>query len=351
MIGLLFSICGTAHTVTALSALEAAREWTVSPVTQAIRTVLVTVEAIHQDALTLLLDGPTAISAEPDLETVRAIRQDAEDIVRGAALPGWDTLGGLSEDPADWPAPGLTDAVVALAARVRAALPGESGTMPATADLLRALVRIDPAPVSRLLAVALAHPPWQEPPPRPLAGWTLADFAQAMRGPHAEAFALRPTWRGAPAETGALARFAAHPLVHDLWTQGAPVAARLAARILGLHHHLDRLCAYMDRSPPQTAPALAARAQEDGPGAGLAAVETARGLLVHRLAESQGRIVDWRITAPTEWTFHPDGALPRAVIGWDASDREALLRRVHLLITAMDPCVTCTPRIEETGLA
>jgi len=96
---------------------------------------------------------------------------------------------------------------------------------------------------------------------------------------------------------------------------------------------------------------LAAPSLADRPGAGLAAVETARGLLLHRLAEVRGHIVDWRITAPTEWTFHPDGALPRAVVGWDASDREALIRRLRLLITAMDPCVTCTPHIEEAGLA
>jgi coenzyme F420-reducing hydrogenase alpha subunit len=92
-------------------------------------------------------------------------------------------------------------------------------------------------------------------------------------------------------------------------------------------------------------------AMADAPGTGLAAVETARGLLVHRVTQAGGRIADWRVLAPTEWTFHPEGALPATVTGWDAGDPAALVRRVRRLVAAMDPCVTCDIRVEEAARA
>jgi coenzyme F420-reducing hydrogenase alpha subunit len=89
----------------------------------------------------------------------------------------------------------------------------------------------------------------------------------------------------------------------------------------------------------------------DGPGRGLSAVDTARGLLVHRATLDGGRVADWRIVAPTEWTFHPDGALARVPLGWPAGNRTALLRRARLLVTAMDPCVAHDVAIREMAHA
>ena len=43
-------------------------------------------------------------------------------------------------------------------------------------------------------------------------------------------------------------------------------------------------------------------------GVGLGQVQAARGLLVHRVAIRAGRVADYRILAPTEWNFHPQGA-------------------------------------------
>jgi Ni,Fe-hydrogenase I large subunit len=74
-----------------------------------------------------------------------------------------------------------------------------------------------------------------------------------------------------------------------------------------------------------------------GPREAIAYVEMSRGLLVHwvRLRSgSDSAVADYRVLAPTEWNFHPEGALARA-IREHRPDDEAL----RLLLQAFDPCV------------
>ena len=53
-----------------------------------------------------------------------------------------------------------------------------------------------------------------------------------------------------------------------------------------------------------------------------------------------------RILAPTEWNFHPQGAIARALAGLDGSDDNALRRQAALLIEAVDPCVGYRLRVQ-----
>jgi Ni,Fe-hydrogenase I large subunit len=68
-------------------------------------------------------------------------------------------------------------------------------------------------------------------------------------------------------------------------------------------------------------------------------VETARGLLVHRVRLDGERIADYRIVAPTEWNFHPEGAFSRGAEALDAADPAALEADVRRLVASLDPCV------------
>ena len=74
-------------------------------------------------------------------------------------------------------------------------------------------------------------------------------------------------------------------------------------------------------------------------GTGLAQVQAARGLLVHRLTLELGRLTDYRILAPTEWNFHPQGAAALGLATLPATDEATLRRLAGLFITALDPCV------------
>ena len=114
----------------------------------------------------------------------------------------------------------------------------------------------------------------------------------------------------------------------------------MVARLVELAMTLEELA-----SAPGTEPAPARiQTLPLGSGEGLAAVQTARGLLLHRARLADGQVMDYQIVAPTEWNFHPDGALVRGLSGLAVDDEPALELRARVAVQALDPCVGC--RIE-----
>jgi coenzyme F420-reducing hydrogenase alpha subunit len=75
------------------------------------------------------------------------------------------------------------------------------------------------------------------------------------------------------------------------------------------------------------------------PGRGIAAVETARGLLVHWANVEDDRVAGYRIVAPTEWNFHPCGALVKDLADAPAQSSEEAQQLAGLAIQSLDPCV------------
>jgi hypothetical protein len=157
----------------------------------------------------------------------------------------------------------------------------------------------------------------------------LHDADAGMRGLAGELaadahFAERPLWRGAPAETGPWTHLGDEMSARTVWD-------RLGARLA----EVARLAAGVP---------LAIGVLPLGDGEGIAWTEMSRGLLVHwvRLEAgsrdaSSARAARYRLIAPTEWNFHPDGEFAR----WlrDASPNPA---RVGLAAAALDPCIAFT---------
>ena len=141
-------------------------------------------------------------------------------------------------------------------------------------------------------------------------------------------FAQHPTWLGQCAETGPWARLRhrSAPLKqHSAWT-------RLSARWL-------ELIEIAAASAQVAAPLLASGALHLKPGQALAWCEMARGLLLHWVQlDAEGAVQDYRVLAPTEWNFHPHGALAQALAALAPGDTEA----ARALAAAFDPCVACT---------
>jgi len=151
---------------------------------------------------------------------------------------------------------------------------------------------------------------------------------------HDAAFAQAPTWAGMPVETGALSRTRGQALVAALIARdGHSAATRIAARLVELAQLLQAL------GDVAADPSPWLRSWTLDSGVGLAAVQTARGLLLHCARLSDDRVDDYRIVAPTEWNFHPDGALARGLIGTEADDEATLAARAGLAVLALDPCV------------
>ncbi len=167
------------------------------------------------------------------------------------------------------------------------------------------------------------------------AGW-LAEVAGQLQG--VPEFARRPTWRGRAAETGALSRQQEHVWVAEAQQLGFSAAAlRLLARLLDLVTLYQALV----QGPGDSRDLAAWGRLRDGTGAGVGWVQSSRGLLLHRvvLDRQNARVVGYQTLAPTEWNFHPEGALVQELGAWPQVDPGALTGWVEAQAKALDPCV------------
>ena len=141
------------------------------------------------------------------------------------------------------------------------------------------------------------------------------------------AVARQPTWMGSCAETGTWARLAeSNPERYD--TPLMRLGARMAeVAWLGMND-TDR---------------LAVGALPISPGEAIAWVEMSRGLLIHHVQiEGWGtaaRIAACQVVAPTEWNFHPEGAVAQALETLPLASTGAPTRTLEILMEAYDPCV------------
>lgn len=151
------------------------------------------------------------------------------------------------------------------------------------------------------------------------------------------AFSRTPHWQGRCFETTLLNRQLSHPLIAKMYgCYGNGLIVRLLARLLELALIPSQLRQLL--LPIKDQPVLAAISATNN-GIGLAQVQAARGLLIHRLELRQGRIHDYRIIAPTEWNFHPEGVVAQALKQLQGESPSDLQRQAELLINAVDPCV------------
>ena len=282
-------------------------------------------------------DDAAALALETAHEHLRRI---AIDLPRSLPVPGIAADAGWLRGAPLLP-PASHPARAARLAESLAALPAWLGHhlygMP-PADWLRCW-RSDPATWLARWAAASPHPharwlaalrPRAEAlwlPYRPLPAGSAGFAALAESLATDDGFAERPLWQQRPAETGPWTRAAR---TEPAGADGAQLSVwhRLGAR-------LADLAAIAEGEP------LAAGALALAPGEAIAWTEMARGLLVHWLrlepgaqAAETARAAVYRVVAPTEWNFHPEGALAAALGegGFDAADaRPAAL--------ALDPCI------------
>lgn len=158
----------------------------------------------------------------------------------------------------------------------------------------------------------------------------------------APGFAEAPLWQGRPAETGPWAR-AAQPRLAS--TGPMSVWRRLGARLAELADIAEAMRANEADAPcAGHAPfelALALGALPLAPGEGVAWTEMSRGLLLHWVRLAPGpqdaggaRVEAFRVLAPTEWNFHPQGGFA----SWLRTARPEPAA-VRLACAALDPCV------------
>ncbi len=319
--GLIFSLCGKAQKVAAQAACEAAMGLIPSGDVPLRRERGVLVELGQEHAWRLLLNWPEQSGRGADMPSLLLLRQKAEDpLVFADVLE--NLLGAvlLGESPDRWLLRDLAGFDLwrrdgrSLVAKLFADLGDGPDPGVSRCALLPPLAKLDAGPATDLARRALADP----------------------------AFCAAPLWHGTPAETGALARMADPPMLAAWIARRGPGAgARLLARLLELAELPRRLRAEPD--PGRESRVVRAWPLEEN--AGMAGVETSRGLLIHVARLKDGKVADYRIVAPTEWNFHPAGPLAQALAGLETG--AGLESAARLVSQSLDPCVAYAVELSE----
>jgi uptake hydrogenase large subunit len=326
MVPRLFSICGRSQAVAAALACECAAEIESDPAVQRSRRELVDAELAHEYLWRILLDWPRAVGEPGDAPLLATVRARLTEAIAGSEWAMRYAPDRSVREASTWDA---------VRAEIGTLLADNVLQAPRTAleDAARfdAWLAAGQSPVASILARLRADSAEMGAPGVPLLPMLTPELAAgevARRLDGDELFCAAPDWEGSPRETGARARRHAHPLVAEL-TRGASSAIlpRFAARLVELVELLEgRPGAGMGSAALQ------------GDGA-IAWVETARGVLIHRVVLDADRVARYQIVAPTEWNFHPRGALAIELETVRGADRAALERRIDLLVQSLDPCV------------
>lgn len=321
LLGALFTLCGSEHRLTAQRALDAARlprGAALAPLPDGQARAL-QARTAREQVRRLLVDAPPALGLPPAPPTQLQrcpFWHAATPEAALAALPAWLEAEVLAMPLAGWLAGWEADGAVwlrAWAARAR-------------------------TPVARLLRRLW---PWGEPlrPAwRPLrldahdgSALTLADrlaAGQPLQDGDAVPFATGPWCRAREHALGA---------GDNAWMM---FASRLT--------DLARLAA--PDAPGLGAAWLAAGAVGAGDTTGLAWTETARGLLVHRIAlDGTDRVAQCRVVSPTDWNFDAQGPAAAALRAFEPPPQEA--DAVAALALALDPCMAWSLQPQPAGAA
>ncbi len=330
-IPLLFNVCGRAQSVAAIRAIESAQQTpAAAPVEQA-RNLLIQLETLREHLWRVLLEWPEFHGQKRETVPLAGWMADIQ-AVNALIDPGGRLCRepGLSEAAA--PSEDLQRQLAALCEGLSQGLFGCPPQRFATFDdqALDDWVDNTDTPASRMLQFVRGQG-WEALGPTSAAVLPALP-AEALRARidsrDGDGFIARPTWDGRPRETGPAARHSGHPLItglQDRYSRG--LLLRLAARLLDM---------------AETIAGLQGRLVDGGPMPevpGLCQLEAARGRLCHRVLLEGDRIERYRILAPTEWNFGPEGPAAQALAG--ITDRQAEMARTQaqLLIHAIDPCV------------
>lgn len=327
-ISLLFSVCRNAQTLAGCYAVEDASSFELAPEQRQARTILLAAETLREHAMNLLLHWPVLLGQQPAcVDTVRQLRASLGD------------LSNLLYPQNDW------------------MLAGGGRLNPDTRTLRQRLIAasnaLSVANLSSLLETRDFHH-WRATASGPAAnlfrlleeeGWNEYGDTQiaALEKPNRQwldallavdddlQFVAQPNWHGLPQFTGPLARQYDEPLIkHSRARYRCGLATHLLAHCVEIERTrkmLFTLCSHLKSSDH------ADFVLRDG--SGIAIVQAARGILVHRVEIAEHHIERYQILAPTEWNFHPRGVIATA-LQQGCTDN---MQPAHLLVAALDPCV------------
>jgi len=335
---LLYSVCGTAQACAAVSACEQALGQTPDPVVADARQRLVGLETAKEHLWRVLLDWPALLEQSQDLAGVGELLQLVKGY-RDASYPNGRPFLPGSRPDAEADTAGMVKQLSRLLEQRVFAMPPEKWCELEGESALTDWAAQGETPAAAMLD-HLQRQGWNG------LGASDVDGLPAMAETvlqaqltslDAERFIATPVLDGVCYETSPLTRVEPAPMLSLLQSEyGNGLLTRFAARLLELARIPRQLTDTLE--PVQVAELPA--------GTGIAQVEAARGRLVHRVVLADERVEAYQIVAPTEWNFHPRGALARGLQGLAVKSETELRQQAVLLINAIDPCVGYDLQIE-----
>jgi len=333
LVPLVFSICRAAQSAACAEAMENALGNAGSTRAKAIRSLLVLAETAREHALQVLHSWPRCVHApDPALASASIKRLLTLDREIGKSVRNPNAIDAARLDHA------ISELTAILGEAVFGELPSEWLVRRDVAELAlwaRRNETLAQTIFEYLVQTGMADAGAAEMAPLP--ALKPEDLRNVLCSERPDAFGAQPVWEGLPRETTPLSRQAAHPLVESVKKRyGYGLLARLAACLAELAEIPGQMRA-------QAAALATAEHHAQSParnsGSGLGFAEAARGRLIHAVEIADGTVQRYRILAPTEWNFHPQGAAARglACIALSPAARREMLAR--LFITAVDPCV------------
>lgn len=340
----LYSICGTAQTCAAVEAFEHALGLHVSPSTRAARDVAVWAETAREHLLRLVM----MIGRPSERFGIAEIMPMTQQMK--AALDSVFKLGGKGDDGGY--AGDLAEHIERLDDFLARAVFGEPlSTWRARqgSATLAQWIAAQSTDVAVLLG-QIEQKGWRDiGGAGALDGLPLLKGVDLVNAMKTDDFIAFPIWQGHSYETTPLARQAQESLIRDLMAQsGTGLMTRLAALLVELAKIPDHMRQLLDGSKSETIgevkEGIAKTAEK---GIGLAQVEAARGRLAHAVWMDKGKVSQYRILAPTEWNFHPQGVAAKALKALSFADGDVteLKAQADAVINAIDPCVSYEVRI------
>jgi Ni,Fe-hydrogenase I large subunit len=330
LIPLLFNVCGIAQSFAAITALQQAQGFVQDPKLNAARQLLLTVELLREHCWWLLMPHDKPLLA-PFMQLVDRFKQalfvDASPFSANSRLQVDNQR--LNS---------LINSVDAILEEVI----GEHGeliALTANEQLLEWINKRE-TKAGKLVNQIIGNN-WQS-----LGSCNSAflptldtyELESRLKTQQAKSFIMQPTWEDKARETGCLNRQQHHALINSLLSEyGNGLLTRVMSRLLEiasipvyLKQHLETMnhsCHYDADTQTEH-------------NTGIARIESARGLLIHRVVLHNGVVNDFQIVAPTEWNFHPQGVVSQSLEKLKAHHRNTLIQQATLLVNAIDPCVS-----------
>ncbi len=345
-VSLLFATCRAAQSIASAEAFENALGLAPPETTKKARALLVLAETAREHALRILMDWPQFLRApeEPQAPRLQRLMHIDRDLRRSLAeRAGAIRINGACAIEKD----GAKLAIATLKAFLEQAIFAEDlECWQAKSSLqdLQQWIRSGRTLAQRLLHQLLddgllaagAAPVSRLPQLQPAA------LAERLFADDAAQFVAKPDWGGLPRETSPLTRSADHPLVDALKNnEGFGLVARLVACLSELSRIPAQMLDILDTLEETRSEEQPCR----GDGIGIGQVEAARGRLVHAVEMAGDTVSRYRILAPTEWNFHPEGAAAQGLAKIAATGGEDLVTLARLFVTAVDPCVGADVRV------